>query len=185
MADLRSWRRMRRGPCSSLLVATLAVAACHHSGQEKPDLPPDQLVNAIENVRQLKDTPPPPPKRLSFLTQSDLSRVKDGNACILHQGNRTLLVAGAARALARVDGRPVLLDLAGPMDASAAFFRGPRVTISIGRHMTVTPKDDVAGVGWPVGVTVGAVPQGDVQKLDAIWSCATPRAVHRPVAWPG
>jgi hypothetical protein len=143
-------------------------------------VPPDQLAKAIEDVRQIKEAPPPPPKRLSFLTAADLAGVTGGTACTLKQGERTILVAGVARALARVDGRPVLLDLAGPMDASAAFFRGPRVTISIGRHMTIAPQADAPGIAWPVGVTVGAVPQGGVQKLDATWACAAPRAVIEP-----
>lgn len=164
-------------PC--LLLLALA-ASCRRAAGDRPVVPPDQLANAIEDVRQLKETPPPPPKRLGILTPADLGRVTGGTACTLRQGDRILLVAGPARALARVDGSPVLLDLAGPMDSSAAFFKGPRVTISIGRHMTVAPQADAPGIAWPVGVTVGAVPQGDVQKLDATWACAAPRAVREP-----
>jgi hypothetical protein len=168
-------------PC----LALLALAACRRAAEDQAFIPPDQLANAIEDVRQIKEAPPPPPRRLSFLTPADLASVTGGTACTLRQGSRTLLVAGAARALARVDGRPVLLDLAGPMDASAAFFRGPRVTLSIGRHMTVAPQADAPGIAWPVGVTVGALPQGDALKLDATWACAAPRAVREPVARPG
>ncbi len=167
-------------PCVVLLAAFLALASCRRAADDQPVVPPDQLANAIENVRQLKDTPPPPPKRLGFLTPNDLARVTGGIACTLRRDGRILLVAGTARALARVDGRVVLLDLAGPMDASAAFFRGERVTISIGRHNTVAPQADVAGIDWPVGVTVGDMPQAEDQKLDATWSCAEPRKVIEP-----
>ena len=66
------------------------------------------------------------------------------------------------------------------MDASAAFFRGPGVTLSIGRHATVAPAADAPGIAWPVGVTVGGAPQGEDQKLEATWSCAAPRAVIEP-----
>jgi hypothetical protein len=161
-------------------LSVLALASCGRGPEDQPMVPPDQLANAIEDVRQLKEPAPPPPRHLAFLTPADLASVTGGTACTLRQGDRTLLVAGAVRALARVDGQPVLLDLAGPMDASAAFFRGPGVTISIGRHMTIAPQADAPGIAWPVGVTVGAVPQGEVQKLDATWACAAPRAVIEP-----
>ena len=167
------------GPLASLVLAAF-LASCERGPEDHPVVPPDQLANAIEDVRQLKETPPPPPRRLAFLTAADLAGITGGNACILRQRDRPLLVAGAARAVARVDGRRVLLDLAGPMDASAAFFRGPRVTLSIGRHATVAPQADVPGIAWPVGVTVGAVPQGEDQKLEASWACAAPRTVIEP-----
>src|SRR3954465_2254141 len=136
-----------------LALAPLALASSRRAGDEKPVVPRDQLANAIEDVRQLKETPPPPPRRIAFLTAADLAGVTGGDACILRQRDRPLVVAGAARAVARIDGRRVLLDLAGPMDASAAFFRGPGVTLSIGRHATVAPAADAPGIAWPVGVT--------------------------------
>lgn len=182
----RQGARRRALACLLPLAAgAAAVASCRRAAEDQPVVPPDQLANAIEDVRQIKEAPPPPPRRLGFLTPADLGRITGGTACTLRRGDRILLVAGVARALARVDGQPVLLDLAGPMDASAAFFRGPRVTLSIGRHMTVAPQVDLPGRAWPVGVTVGAVPQGTVQKLDATWACAAPRAVHRAVVGPG
>jgi hypothetical protein len=172
-----AWRRLTLLVPLALLVLP---ASCRRAADDQAAVPPDQLVNAIENVRQLKETPPPPPKRLGALTPADLGRATGGVACTLRQGEKTLLVAGTVRALARVDGRVVLLDLAGPMDASAAFFRGPRVTISIGRHNTVAPQADVPGIAWPVGVTVGDMPQAEDQKLDATWACAAPRKVIEP-----
>ena len=188
MADGRSRQKggdPRALACLLCVALAAALASCRRAGGDQPVVPPDQLANAIEDVRQIKEAPPPPPRRLGFLTPADLGRVTGDTACTLRRGDRILLVAGAARALTRVDGQPVLLDLAGPMDASAAFFRGPRVTVSIGRHMTVAPQADLPGRAWPVGVTVGAIPQGPVQKLDATWACAAPRAVHRAVVGPG
>ncbi len=73
-----------------------------------------------------------------------------------------------------VDGKPVVLDLSGPMSASAAFFRAPKVTISIGRHMVVTPAADAPGIAWPVGVTVGGIDTVEDEKIDASWTCGAP-----------
>jgi len=177
---------LRGGGLFALLFLALIglTASCRRAADDQPVVPPDQLANAIENVRQLKEVPPPPPKRLAFLTPADLASVTGAVACTLRQGDRPLLVAGTARALARVDGRRMLLNLAGSMDASAAFFRGPRVTISIGRHNTVAPQADVPGIAWPVGVTVGDMPQVDDQKLNATWACAAPRKVIEPPGRP-
>src|SRR3954468_19836555 len=104
MAEYGS-RRMRRLAVGGLVAFSLAcsLASCRRAGEEKPVVPPDQLANAIEDVRQLKEEPPPPPKRLGFLTPADLGRITNGTACTLRQGDRVLLVAGALRALARVD----------------------------------------------------------------------------------
>jgi len=180
----RTARGRRRAILCAGALTPLALAAflasCGRAPGDQPVVPPDQLANAIEDVRQLKEAPPPPPRRIAFLTAADLAGITGGNACILRQRDRPLLVAGTARAVARIDGRRVLLDLAGPMDASAAFFRGPRATVSIGRHATVAPQADAPGIAWPVGGTVGAVPQGEDQKIEATWACAAPRAVIEP-----
>jgi hypothetical protein len=154
------------------LVAILLVAGCRKPAEDAPAVPPDQLANAIEQVRQLKDPPaPPPPRRLGFLLPADLAQAGGDPVCTLRLGDRPLLVAGTARALARIDGRPTFLDVAGPMDAAAAFFRAPRATISIGRGAAVPPAADVPGAAWPVGVTVGGLADVPDQKLDASWSC--------------
>jgi hypothetical protein len=147
------------------------TASCRRSEQDQPVLPPDQLANAIENVRVEKKVVPSPPKRLAFLLLADLARVGAGVRCTLSQNGRTLLVAGGARALARVDGHPLFLDAAGAIDASAAFFKAPGVTISIGRHDVVAPQADAPGIAWPVGVTVGGMLNVEDEKIDARWSC--------------
>jgi hypothetical protein len=154
------------------LLALAPTASCRRSDVDQPRLPPDKLVNAIEAVREEKPPVKVPTKRLAFLRPADLARVRGGDIiCTLRQRDRPLLVAGAARALARVDGHPLLLDRAGPMDASAAFFTAPRVTISIGRHSPVARQADVPGVAWPVGVTVGGLTNVEDEKIDATWSC--------------
>jgi hypothetical protein len=154
----------------ALLALTLA-ASCRRSADDQPVLAPDKLANAIEAVREEKPPVSVPPRRLAFLRPADLARVSGRIVCTLRQRDRPLLVAGTARALARIDGRPLLLDVAGPMDASAAFFAAPRVTISIGRHTPVTRQADAPGIAWPVGVTVGGLPNAEDEKIDASWSC--------------
>jgi hypothetical protein len=161
-------RTMRRA--APALLALALAPSCHRAEPEQPMVPPNQLANAIEEVRETKTTPPAPPKRLGFLLPAELAHLSDP-VCTLSLRGRPLLVAGTARALARVDGRPIFLDVAGPMDAAAAFFRAPAATISIGRHLTVPPAADTPGRLWPVGVTVAGRANVDDQRLDADWSC--------------
>jgi hypothetical protein len=155
----------------ALLALTLTVS-CRRAANDQPMVPPDRLANAIEEVRvEKKEAAKGPPKRLSFLLSRDLASFGDGILCTLQQHDRPVLVAGATRALARVDGRPTILALSGPMDASAAFFSAPRVTISIGRHAPVAREADAPGIAWPVGVTVGGLANVEDEKIDATWSC--------------
>jgi hypothetical protein len=157
---------------SPALLALALTAGCGRSAGDEPAVPLDQLANAIDQVRvEKKVTPPPPPKRLGFLLPADLAQLSGEPVCTLRIGDRVLLVAGTARALARVDGRPVFLDVAGPMDATAAFFRAPAAKISVARHGLVAPVADVPGAAWPAGVTVGGLANVEDQKLDASWSC--------------
>jgi hypothetical protein len=161
----------------ALLVLAL-TPSCRRAANDQPVVPPDQLFNVIEEVREEKKAPPPgPPKRLAFLTPRDLATINGDIHCTLRQRDRPVLVAGRARALARVDGHPLLLDLAGPLDASAAFFKAPRVTISIGRHAPIAREADAPGIAWPVGVTVGGLPNVEDEKIQATWACgaAAPR----------
>lgn len=157
---------------ASLLVAL--TASCHHQAEDAPALPPDQLANAIEAVRVVHKVVPTPPKRLDFLLPADRAHATGAILCTLTQKGRPLLLAGARRALARVDGKPVTLDLSGPMSASAAFFRAPGITISIGRRAVVEPRADAPGIAWPVGVTVGGLDNVEDEKIEARWVCGTP-----------
>ncbi|MEA3002142.1 MAG: hypothetical protein QOH81_930 [Sphingomonadales bacterium] len=154
------------------LLALALTAGCRQAAEDEPAVPPDQLANAIEQVRvEKKATPPPPPKRLGFLLPADLAQLSGEPLCTLRHSDRILLVAGTVRALARIDGRPVFLDVAGPMDATAAFFRAPGAKISIARHGIVAAAADAPGIAWPAGVTVGGLDNVEDQKLDARWSC--------------
>jgi hypothetical protein len=162
-------------PLLLLLIPVLIEAAsCRRTTDDQPVLPPDQLANAIETVRVEHKVAPAPPKRLGFLLPADREHAPGPILCTLTQNGRPLLLAGRTRALARVDGKPMLLDLSGPMSASAAFFRAPGVTISLGRHVVVDPKADGPGIAWPVGVTVGGRDDVEDEKLDARWTCGTP-----------
>lgn len=169
-------RRATLGGAALLPSLALAAASCHRSASDQPVLPPDQLANAIEAVRVEHKVTPQPPKRFAFLLPADLARVT-GTICTLAQRDRPILVAGRRRALARVDGRPVLLDLGGPIGPSAAFFRAAGVTISLGRHKEVDPRADTPGTSWPVGVTVGGLDNVEDEKIDATWRCS---AAARP-----
>ena len=154
----------------------LPVASCRRAAEDQPVLPPDQLANAIEAVRVEHKTVSTPPKRVGFLVPADLARLTGGVVCTLAQRGRPILVAGSKRALAHIDGKPVLLEVAGPMGRAGAFFRAPGVTISLGRHEAVDPKADRPGVAWPVGVTVGGLANVENEKIDATWSCGPPAA---------
>ncbi|HEY1606338.1 MAG TPA: hypothetical protein VGF77_12160 [Allosphingosinicella sp.] len=162
------------------MLLPLVAAACDRSAADRAALPPDQLANAIEAVRVEHKAAPTPPKRLGFLRKPDLARVTGETLCTLSQNGRPLLVAGRRRALARIDSRPVLLDVAGPMGRSAAFFRAPGITISLGRHETVDPKADAPDSAWPVGVTVGGLDNVEDEKIDAAWRCSARAALPTP-----
>jgi hypothetical protein len=157
---------------ASLLLAL--TTSCHRRAEDAPALPPEQLANAIEAVRVVHKVAPTPPKRLDYLRPADRKHATGAILCTLTQNGRPLLLAGARRALARVDGKPVMLDLSGPMSASAAFFRAPGITISIGRHAAVEPKADAPGIAWPVGVTIGGLDTVEDEKVEARWVCGTP-----------
>jgi hypothetical protein len=160
---------------TSLPFLVLALtASCHRQAGDAPVLPPDQLANAIEAVRVVHKVTPTPPKRLDFLLPADRAHVTGAILCTLTQNGRPLLLAGAKRALARIDGRPVMLDLSGPMSASAAYFRAPGITVSLGRHVVVDPKADAPGIAWPVGVTVGGLDTVEDEKIGASWACGAP-----------
>ncbi|MDB5692359.1 MAG: hypothetical protein JWO81_1422 [Alphaproteobacteria bacterium] len=177
-------RTMKRG-WPALLALALAPS-CHHADPNQPAIPPDQLANAVEQARVDKQpAPPPPPRRLGYLLPADLAQLSGAPVCTLRLGDRPLLVAGTARALARIDGRATFLDVAGPMDAAAAFFRAPRATISIGRGIPVAPAADAPGTIWPVGVTVGGLPDIEDQKINASWSCRLRRGPGGTVREPG
>ncbi len=172
MAKDRSRRgRVRHTSALLGLAALVLIVSCHRrADDDQPVLPPDQLANAIEQVRVEHKEVPTPPRRLDFLLPADLARATDIR-CTLRQHGRPVLVAGSRHAFARVDSKPVLLDVAGAMDSSAAFFRGHDVTISLGRHGQVERAADKAGAGWPVGVTVGGLMSVEDEKVEAIWSC--------------
>ncbi|HEX5183752.1 MAG TPA: hypothetical protein VFW19_11455 [Allosphingosinicella sp.] len=163
-----------------LLLLPLLAASCNRSPGNQPALPPDQLANAIEAVRVEHKAAPTPPKRLDFLRKADLERASGEILCTLSRKGRPILVAGRRRALARVDGRPVLLAVAGPLGRSAAFFRAPGITISLGRHATVDPKADAPDTDWPVGVTVGGLDNVEDEKIEAAWRCSARAALPTP-----
>ncbi|HEX4737128.1 MAG TPA: hypothetical protein VH331_06165 [Allosphingosinicella sp.] len=171
----------RAGLNEASLLALLAVplaAACHRAPGDQPVLPADQLANAVEAVRVEHKVVPKPPKRLGFLLPGDLGRASGDILCTLAQNGRAMLVSGSKRALARVDGKPVLLDLGGPIGPSAAFFRAPGVTISLGRRDEVDPRAEPPGAAWPVGVTVGGLDDVEDEKIDATWACGISRPLR-------
>jgi hypothetical protein len=168
------WDR-RASAMAVTLLALALTASCRRAADDQPVVPPDKLINAIENVRvEKKEEAKGPRKRLAFLLSGDLRSFSDDILCTLQQHDRPVLVAGATRALARVDGRAMTLALSGPMDASAAFFSASGVTISIGRHAPVAREADAPGIAWPVGVTVGGLDNVEDEKIYATWSCRPP-----------
>src|SRR4051794_2954054 len=63
----------------ALLLALLVLAltpSCRRAADDQPVVPPDQLFNTINEIREeKKEAPPGPPKRLAFLTPRDLATI--------------------------------------------------------------------------------------------------------------
>jgi hypothetical protein len=156
-------------PHAALLL--LAASAC---GPGEPDdtakLPPDQLEKAIQNLAVLKDEEEAkPPPRLGVLTEAEVPpEVSSGGSCRFFLQDRLLAVAGAGGAVVKIEGRPRLLVIQGPVGPSGGFFAAEKVTVSIGRRAPIGG----AGPSTAAGITVGGDPARPVEKHDGSWVCA-------------
>lgn len=157
-----------------LLFALLLLAAC--GGPEEDDRPRansvEELENRLEKLASRTSEEIEPAPRLSSLKEADLGpEFRADPACRLHRGGGLLLVVNAAGAVARIDGRRVLLAVSGPVGPTGGFFTAPGVTVSVGR--TEPGGDDAAeyGRGWPARATVGGDKARPIDKQEATWIC--------------
>ena len=154
-----------------------ALAAALLSGCGKPEdvaSPSPETVQAALNLAEadLVDAPAAPRERLSAVAEAELpQRFREKPACRLFRSGQLLVAAAGDSAVARIDGRLQTVPRAGAVDPSGAFFRGPGVTIGIGRVSAVAPAAEVPGVARVAGVTVGGMPKVELQKFQAEWAC--------------
>jgi hypothetical protein len=154
------------------LLAALLAAGCQAKEDDQPLLPPDELANRVEILRTARTEEEMRPHRLGRLAPADVGvRFRGRPSCRLERDGRTLLVARGPAAVAKIDNRLRLLAAAGPVTTSGAYFEAPGVTFSIGRDASVAPSADVAGIGWPAGVTIGGLENIPIEKIDAQWRC--------------
>jgi hypothetical protein len=155
-----------------LALAVLLLAGCGEP--EGGASPPPEVVQAALNLAEaeLVDAPARPRERLTPLAEAELPpKYREKPGCRLFRSGRLLVAAAGDSAVARVDGRLQTVPRAGLVDPSGAFFRGPGVTIGIGRLGAVAPAAEVPGVARLAGVTVGGMPKVDLQKFQAEWAC--------------
>ena len=156
------------------LAPFLLLAAC--SGAEEDDRPRANSVEELENrLEKLADRTTEeiePPARLTQLGKADLGAEFRANpACRLHRDRRLYLVANAAGAVARIDGRRVPLAVSGPVGPTGGFFTAPGITVSVGRTDPTGEESREYGLGWPARATVGGDSERPLQKQEATWIC--------------
>ncbi|HYW14948.1 MAG TPA: hypothetical protein VE891_02185 [Allosphingosinicella sp.] len=157
-----------------LLLASLLLAAC--GAPEEDDRARansvEELENRLEKLANRTSEEIEPAPRLSDLRQADLGpQLRRNPGCRLHRDGRLLLVANAAGAVARIDGRAVALTRSGPVGPTGGFLTAPGVTVSVGR--TEPSGNDAAeyGQGWPARVTIGGDKERPLEKREATWIC--------------
>ena len=174
LLDLPRCDRSASGPLRSAWLAVLiglSVGGC--GGEEErqtSDMPADVLYNSIEAAREAKPAGQTPPKRLGVLAAADLpADLRTGSACRLMQGERLLLHAAASGAVARIDGRPRRLRIAGPVGPSGGFFAGDGITISVGRQ--VPPVGEGYEPPAPATASIGNAVDPQVEQVAGMWAC--------------
>ena len=161
-------------PCRAgalLLLLAVATAGCRSEEESKTsNLPADMLYNSIESAREAKPARQDAPKRLGVLAPADLpADLREGPACRLMQGERLLLHAASGGAVARIDGRPQRLRIAGPVGPSGGYFAGRGVTISVGRQ--VPPVGEGYEPPAPATASVGNASDSRVEQVAGMWAC--------------
>jgi hypothetical protein len=179
--DAIRWR-----PATRLaLLLILAVGGCRAEEQQQTSkLPADALYNSIEEAREAKPVVKADPRRLGVLAPGDIPEdLRHGSACRLVQGDRLLLHAAASGAVARIDGRPLRLRIAGPVGPSGGFFNGSGVTISVGRQ--VAPVGEGYEPPAPATASISNTRDAGIQHVNAMWACLpvpTPLPATTPAA---
>ena len=167
----------RQGALGAILLGLSLSAGCSGNSDSRneeqgpaSELPPDELFDRIEAARELKPREEVQPERIGTLADAEIPQdLRIGPACTLMRGGALLLVAGAQGAAARIDGRPVRLQIAAPVGPSGGFFRAEGVTISIGRQVPPTAAGpEPAALAT---ATIGNGADAQLQKIAGMWEC--------------
>jgi hypothetical protein len=156
------------------IIALLLLAACGGPGDE--DRPRansvEELENRLEKLADRTEEDIEPPARLAKLKEGDLGpELRFGPACRLHRDGRLLLVVTRAGAVARIDGRRVLLAVSGPVGPTGGYFTAPGVTISVGRVAPSAGDAASHARGWPARLGIGGDSERPIEKHEATWIC--------------
>ena len=157
----------------------LFLAAACGSGEEEavePNMSNEALAETLERVHVAKkgeDKPANPGPQLGFLREEDMTPAFRGRpSCRLGRDRKVMLVAVGQGAVARIDGRPVRLAIAGPVGPSGGFFEGEGYTVSVGRRTPVAPRGDAVPIARRAGVTIGGAKDAPLGKAEALWVCS-------------
>jgi hypothetical protein len=159
---------------ASFFLFALFLAGC--GGPEDDDEPRansvEELANRLDKLADRTTEDIEPPDRLAFLRQADVGpRLRTNPSCRLHKDGHVYVLANAAGAVARVDGRPVPLIVSGPVGPTGGFFAAPGVTVSVGRTDPSGGEAGQYGMGWPARVTIGGDKERPIEKHEATWIC--------------
>jgi len=153
------------------LALLLAAAGCGDGGTAAETN--EELANQIERIAEApkhKEVVPRPPD-LEAIGREEIEReLAPGAGCDLSQDGRYLLVAVTGDAIAKVRGRIVHLRADGPVGPTGGFFRGPGITISVGRKTDTGRRIDEV-TSWPAEVAILAENIRERNRLEAVWSC--------------
>ena len=132
----------------------------------------DELSNRLDKLADRTSEDIEPPDRLAFLRQSDVDPgLRVDPTCRLHKDDRLYLIVNAAGAVARIDGRPVALEVSGPVGPTGGFLTAPGITVSVGRLHSSSEDAAEYGQGWPARVTIGGDKERPIEKHEATWIC--------------
>ena len=157
-----------------ILLAALLLGAC--GGAEEEAVPKansvEELSNRLDKLSDRIKEDIETPDRLAPLVQADLTpELRARPACHLRKGGRLLLAVNAAGGVARVDGRPVRLAVAGPVGPTGGFLTAPGVTVSVGRTEPSVAGVQEHGRAWPARVSIGGDKERPIEKHEGTWTC--------------
>jgi hypothetical protein len=165
-ASPAAWRSL-----PALLILVLAGACGQADDQARAtDLPADELYNRIEAARVTTAEKKISGPRLDLLASADVpADLRSGKRCTLRQGERLLLLANGAGAIARIDGRPTRLRIGGPVGPSGGFFVADGASVSVGRAVAASGQTIMSE--GPATVSVGGANDRPIENIEADWAC--------------
>jgi hypothetical protein len=157
-----------------LILLPLLAAACGSSEDDAVARANsvEELSNRLDKLSDRTSEDIEPPARLADLLPADVGpELRAEPACRLHREGRPILVANAAGAVSRIDGRRVALAVSGPVGPTGGFFTAPGVTVSVGRIKPFVNEAQSYARGWPARVSIGGDAERPIEKHRATWLC--------------